>query len=278
MRRNKITRSEAKSLGLERDLKKDIYFFFIEASWKKTFFILFLAYLLSNLVFAGIYTLIPNSISTENQQTFLDGFFFSIQTMSTIGYGTLSPQGFLANIIVTIESVFGLIGVAVFTGIVFSKIARPHAKILFSDNVLISTFNGERCLSFRIGNVRGNDIVQARITVSALIDEETSEGEKIRRIYDLKLKRNFTPFFNLSWTIFHVIEENSAFNESILNDGSLRAIAITITGHDGTYSNTIYARKTYYPKDIIKDKYFVDILHDTENGLKIDYENFHTFK
>ena len=222
--------------------------------------------------------LVPNSI-TNGTNSFSDAFFFSVQTMSTIGYGTLAPNGIYSNLIVTFQAAYGLVGIAIVAGFVFAKISKPHAKILFSKQMIHSKFNGQYCLSFRIGNSRGNDIVEAKVNASALIDEKTTEGEHIRRVYDLKLKRHQTPFFKLTWNVYHPLDQESPLNGRDYNDGSLIAILVTVTGHDGTFSNTVYSRYNYLPEDIVKDKYFVDIMHEQDNGeMLIDYENFHELK
>jgi inward rectifier potassium channel len=262
----------------ERMVKRDLYYYALSTSWKKLIAVSFLVYLFSNIVFGFFYTLIPDSINDQTPD-FMQAFFFSVQTMTTIGYGALSPTGEVANILVTIEAFYGLIAVAAMTGIVFAKLSKPHAKIRFSKNLVLSKFNGELCLSFRIGNTRQNDIVEGHVNVTALLDEVTDEGEKIRRVHDLKLKREFTPFFKLTWTIFHVVDESSPlfdFDKALEN---LNAIMVTISGHDGTFSTTVYERKLYKPDEIIKDRYFKDIIQERGFGdVFIDYSKFDELK
>jgi inward rectifier potassium channel len=261
--------------GIKDNLQKDVYYYVIESSWMKVLLLFFSLYLVSNLFFASLYFLIPGSLSTGGEVTYADAFYFSVQTMATIGYGTLSPQGHLANILVTIEAAFGLIGVAVITGLVFAKISRPFAKIRFSKNAIINDFDGVPCLSFRMGNMRGNDIVEANVNVSALIDEKTSEGQIFRRIYDLKLKRSYTPFFKLSWSLFHPLDDTSPLKDFDLLQDRLEAIAITVTGHDGTFSTKVYSRHVYYPEDVVKGKYFKDIMNlEKQGNIGIYYQDF----
>ena len=254
---------------------RDIYYYVIESSWSHIFIMFFSIYLISNFLFATLYYIIPDSIHSSGPITFYDCFYFSVQTMATIGYGALSPQGHLSNILVTIEAAFGLIGVAITTGLIFAKISRPYAKIRFSQNAVINIFDGIGCLSFRIGNIRGNDIVEANVTLTALIDEKTQEGIHLRRMYDLKLQRSYSPFFNLTWNLFHPIDESSPLLQ--LNDikSSLKAIAVTVVGHDGTFSTTVYGRHVYTAKDILRDKYFKGIMYITPNGhVSINYDDF----
>lgn len=269
-------------IGVKNKFRKDIYYTFIESSWRKLIFTIFFFYILSNLVFGFIYFIIPGSINNQDHLSFYDAFSFSVQTMSTIGYGSLSPTGLISNIVVTLEAAFGIISVAIMTGLIFSKISKPHAKIFFSNKMIYSKINGLYHLTFRIGNIRGNDIVEAKVALSALIDESTVEGNEQRKVYDLKLQREYTPFFKLSWSIFHLVDESSPlFN--ILNrndaDNKLRGLAVTVSGHDGTFSSTVYARYIYDLEDIHKDKYFEDILEDLPDGrVKINYDKFNDLK
>lgn len=263
--------------GLPRDLKKDLYFNFVTSSWPMIFLVFFLFYIVSNLIFAALYMFSSGSISGAMEGSFLDAFFFSAQTMSTIGYGGLSPSGVYSNFLVVIESAVGVIMIATFTGLIFAKLSKPHAKVLFSKNLLRSLDNDAEVLTFRMGNARGNDIMEAKVSVSALFDVVSLEGQNIRKIEDLKLRRSKSPFFRMTWSIFHEIDEDSPIRK--YKEEDLRGILVTMTGHDGTYSDTIYSRHLYDPADIIRGKYFVDIMHDLPDGrMMIDYNKFHELK
>jgi inward rectifier potassium channel len=264
--------------GLPNDFKKDLYFYFVESSWYQLFIALFFVYILSNVLFAGLYLMSPDSIINATN-TFSEAFFFSIQTMSTIGYGTLAPSGFYANMIVTIEAAFGIVSVACVTGLIFAKISKPNAKILFSRNIINSPMNGKNSISFRVSNARGNDIVEASISLSALVDEVSIEGSHITRIKDLKLIRSKSPFFKLSWLVTHIIDEESPLFGIDLSSGKIITIIASLTGHDGVYSNTIYAQKNYNYNDIVKDMYFEDIMFQMPDGrVLIDYDKFNDLK
>lgn len=258
--------------------KRDFYYHLLESSWPKLIFIIISFYIIVNIIFSLIYYNIGEGISNFSG-TLMDAFFFSIQTMSTIGYGFMAPTSLATNLVVVFQSTFGLISLAGITGIIFAKISRPHAKIIFSKNILYTTINDKRVLTFRIANARGNDIVEANLNASVLIKEVTPEGESFLKIHTMKLSREKTPFFKLSWVVFHEINDDSPLQNVSIDDPCLKAIAITITGHDSTYSSTIYSRYNYNPTDIMKDRYFVDIMSEGADGeMMIDYSKFHDLK
>src|SRR5205814_3376023 len=126
---------------------------------------------------------------------FGDAFFFSVQTLSTIGYGVMSPKGVYGSAVVTFEAFVGLLGMAMASGLMFSKFARPTARVLFASKMVIAKRDGKPCLLLRVANGRGNDVVEASLRVSVLKEEVTAEGEKMRRFHDLELLRNQPPLF-----------------------------------------------------------------------------------
>jgi inward rectifier potassium channel len=261
------------------NFRKDIYFYFMEGSWSRLFLSMFVLYLLGNLFFASIYVLLPGSV-IGGQKDFISAFFFSVQTMSTIGYGSLSPGNTAGNVVVTVEAAVGLLGVALVTGLVFAKASRPQASILFSSACIRTTMNGSNVLAFRTGNARGNDIVDARLDFSVLVDTRTREGHSFRKVTDLKLVRNRTPFFRLTWLVMHVIDEDSPLHGLDLeSDETIVAYNAVIVGHDGIYGQTVYARHTWYPEDIRDGHDFVDVIETRPDGrLVVDYSRFHQTK
>lgn len=267
--------------GVPNDLKKDLYFFFLESSWSRIFLSLFSLYILVNTFFAAIYMIVPNALAENSVTSFRDAFFFSVQTLSTLGYGVLAPQSNLANLVVTFEVAVGLIGVAVVTGVIFAKITLPHAKIIFSKNILIQKVNGKDHLVLRLGNARGNDISQANVNISILIDEFSQEGEHFRKIYDLKLVRSRSPFFKMTWSVFHELDPLSSPLAKIYqtNPKDLIGVIVSVSGHDNTYGNTITAHHTYNPDLILRNHIFVDIIRELEDGRTlIDFDLFHQVK
>ncbi len=267
--------------GVPSDLKKDLYFFLMQASWTQVIVGFAFVYFLANLFFASLYLLDPMAISEGNlTNKFLNAFFFSVQTMTTIGYGAITPLSAYANVIVTLEAAFGLIATAVMTGIVYAKLSKPSAKILFSRNILFTTLDGQKVLTWRVGNVRGNNIIDANMALSALVDHTSKEGEHLRKIVNLELVRNHSPFFKFTWSASHVIDENSPlYGMDFKKDSKLLTLLATLTGHDETYSSKIYKRHNYNLEDIVKDRYFKDIIQQLPSGqMVIDYNSFHDLK
>jgi inward rectifier potassium channel len=272
-RRRDIT--EAVIKGAPASLRRDLYFYFMEGSWTRVFVAFAFLFVLGNVFFAALYALEPGAVTGGS--SFADAFFFSVQTMGTIGYGVLSPATPLANAIVTAQSALSLIGLAIVTGLVFAKASRPRASVLFSNVLVTTTLRGKRILMLRVGNARGNEVVDASLSLTVLKDEISPEGHHLRRLHDLKLVRPRTPMFTLTWTVMHEIDDDSPLSGADLDDPEQNLMFVaTLMGHDGTYNQTIYARRMYYAESIRGDHHFVDVLHQLADGrMMVDYDKFH---
>jgi inward rectifier potassium channel len=235
-------------------------------------------YLLANCIFATLYLLQPGSVAEARPGNFLDTFFFSVQTMATIGYGRLLPQTVYANILVTIEVWFGLLTLAIGTGLLFARFSRPTARVIFSRNAVIAPHNAVPTLTIRLANDRQNQIVQAEVAVSLVRWETTLEGGVFRRFHDLKLSRSRSPVFNLTFSVMHPIEPDSPL--AATTPESLAAaeaeILVAVTGYDDDMAQIVHARHTYAADEILWNHTFSDIFRPTENGQRmIDYRFFH---
>lgn len=262
------------------DLRHDLYFFLMDGGWTRVLAVFAFGYLVSNLLFASLFTLRPDSIlsAVGKPVGFAEAFYFSVQTMSTIGYGVLSPGTPYGDTLVTIEAAFGLFGVALATGFVFAKVSRPSSRILFSEPLLLTQRDGAPYLMFRAGNVRGNELIEASVSVVALFEAFTEEGEHHRRMVDVEVERSNSPLFALTWTVLHRITEESPFRE-LHETGScddLVAVTATITALDGTYGQTVHSRKSWAAGQIQSGRRFVDVLSQLPDGrLMVDYGRFH---
>lgn len=253
----------------------DVYHYLLKLSWPKFFLISITVYLLINLVFASLYFYNNNSF-TNASDSFADAFFFSVQTLSTIGYGRMAPVGLTANILVTIEVVVGMLTLAVITGLAFSRFSRPTALVLFSDVAVVTRFEGKPVLMFRMANQRSNEIVKASLTASLWRRELTPEGHKFAKLHDVKFERDTTPVFSLTWTAIHVIDEKSPLYGISPESGDRFEIIVILTGLDATFSQSIHARTSYTCDEIIWNARFTDVIFDLPDGRRaVDLTKFH---
>jgi inward rectifier potassium channel len=276
--RTKIKHYQKRLLNLLEHPIRDFYHWLWVISWAKFFFLISLFFLLINFVFAFAYFTIADGIANAKPGSFSDAFFFSVQTLSTIGYGAMYPQSVLAQILVTIEVLIGLILVTTGTGLIFARFARPQARILFSNKAVICPFDGIPTLMFRVANQRNNRIIEARIQVSLLKTQVSQEGIELRRLYDLQLLRSQSPSFRLSWLVMHPIDETSPlYGVTTTSLAQLEGtIIVILTGLDETFSQTIHSRYLYYVNDLHWSMRFVDVLYKSDDGsYTIDYQRFH---
>jgi inward rectifier potassium channel len=269
---------EVLAIGLPRPWFRDLYHFALRISWSRFLLLGIGFYIAANALFALIYLIPGDAIANARPGSFADAFFFSIQTIATIGYGVMAPATFYGNLIVAIETAFGLIFFAVATGLVFARFSRPTARVLFSRVAVIAPHNGVPTLSFRAANLRHNQILQAEVRVVLLRDEETQEGETIRRFYDLKLARERSPVFAMTFTVMHAIDRDSPLYGATAD--TLQAqnaeLILTGTGIDETIAQPVHVRTSYLPHEIMWGHRFADLFGWTEDGRRvIDYRRFH---
>ncbi len=266
-------------LGAPRRGWHDLYHGFLVLPWGAFLVSLAGFYLLLNLGYAVLFTLGPGSVHGARPGSLLDAFFFSIETMSTVGFGEMYPATLYGHVIVTLDVVTGVLLVPLAIGLMIAKFTLPVARVMFSRNVVVSPFDGMPTLMFRVANVRKNQIIEARMKVTLLRDYQTIEGYRYRRMLDLPLKRDTSPFFALSWTVMHSIDEASPFYGMESDDFRTEAMQLVavLTGIDGTSSSTVYARYDYAPRDILFDHVFEDAVEVNEDGtVRIDFRRFHT--
>jgi inward rectifier potassium channel len=256
----------------------DLYHFLLSVAWPKFLAIISLFYVLINSLFALAYLAGGDGIENARPGNFLDAFFFSVQTMASIGYGAMYPKTVYANALVTIEALLGLLGLAMATGLMFARFSLPKARVIFTKIAVITTYNGTPTLMFRVANERKNWILEAEISVTIVKNEFNQEGQMMRRFFDIPLVRNHSPLFALSWTVMHTIDENSMLYGITYEDmiDSEMEILVTLTGIDETLYQNIYARHSFVASEIHWNMRFVDIVAKTRDGRRcIDYTKFH---
>lgn len=256
----------------------DVYHSVLTCTWVQFFASIAVLYVVFNLAFAGLYLLDGHAIANARPGSFADAFFFSVQTMATIGYGQLYPQTLYGNLVVTLEVLLGMCSLALATGLIFARFSRPTARVMFSAVAIITPYDGVPTLMFRAANQRRNQILEAQVNVAVLRDQRTREGRQMRRFHDLALSRAHTPMFGLTWTVMHPIAEGSPLHgatpESLAAENA--EIVVTLSGIDGTFAQTIYARHSYVADEVLWNRRFADILGQLEDGTRvIDYRRFH---
>ncbi|GAA0719728.1 ion channel [Dokdonella soli] len=273
----KVGQVEVTKLGVPRFSPHDAYHLIMSLTWPQFFAGAITVYLLANLVFATVYFLGDHAIN--NAATFSDCFFFSVETLATVGYGNMSPATFYGHCVATLEILSGMLSMAVITSLVFARFSKPTARILFSRVAVISPYNGVPTLMLRVANQRRSYIVEAAASLVLVRDEETPDGHSLTRFYDLKLERARSPMFALSWQIMHRIDEASPLHgvtAEAIRDGDMR-LAVTLSGVDEIFAAGITARHSYSHEDILFERRFVDIFSEGDNPRHtyVDLGRFH---
>ena len=267
--------SNIKRIGLPLIRTSDTYNWLISMTWKKFLFILLIAYLIVNIFFALLYVLIgiehlKGASGITPRDHFFDAFFFSAQTISTVGYGHISPDGFLTSCLAAFESMLGLLAFALATGLLYGRFSRPTAKISYSKNMVIAPYKEGLGLMFRLANLRNNQLIEIEVQV-VLSYNESVKGKKTRRFYPLELERSKIGLLTMSWTIVHPIDESSPFHQKTaaeLADAEVE-ILVLLKAFDDTFSQTVHTRTSYKDEDIIHNARFVTIFSSDNNGQTI---------
>jgi inward rectifier potassium channel len=272
-RRRNLTVLNARRYGL-----KDLYYGLLQASWASVVAGVVVVFGLINALFGLLYWRLGG---VAGATSYLDHFFFSVHTFGTIGYGSMYPQSTASEVVMSFEAVLSLLLNAMVTGLAFAKFARPTARVLWSNVCCISDRDGVPTLMFRVANERMNHVVEANIRAAVLRSETTLEGERLRRIIDLPLVRSSSPSFILTWTVMHQITKDSPLYGLDLEGLQQRDIEIvlTLTGLDETLAQTIHARTSFLPQEVVFGARFQDVLGWTGEGERrrraLDYGHFH---
>lgn len=272
----------AERRGLSFLRSQNTYHAFLTMTWSRFFSLLIVAYFATNLLFAVAYTAAgPGALVGAEATTlggrFLESFFFSVQTLATIGYGHISPHGMLPNALVTIEALVGLLGLTLATGLLYARFSRPSARILFSENAIIAPYKGITAFEFRIANERSNELIDVEATVT-LSRNEAENAKTVRRFYPLALERRSVMFFPLQWVIVHPIDEQSPLRgvTKELLEASDAEFLILLKGTDETFSQTVHARSSYKFHEVVWGVKFKDMFNARENGkVSIDLRRIH---
>ena len=264
--------------GLSVITSLNLYHAVLSMPWSKFLSLVLLLYFCSNVFFGSLYASIgPEALVDTSgapfSSIFLTGFFFSVQTFATIGYGTIHPVGIVPNLLVTVESYYSLLANALITGVVFARFARPTSKVVFSDVAVIAPYKDITAFMFRIVNGRNNQLigVKAQVLLARLVKEN---GKPVRRFFLLELERRSVTFFPLTWTVVHPIDENSplyGLTEAEFREAESEFL-ILLSAADETFSTQVHQRSSYKPAEVRWGYKFVSIYNKMEPGEPISID------
>ncbi|MGN6666400.1 MAG: ion channel [Trinickia sp.] len=276
----RILRTGAGSIvthGMPDRTRLDLYHRALTARWPMFFAALAGFFVLLNTCFAALYSFGHAPIANQSPDGFLGAFFFSVETLATVGYGDMHPQTVYAHAIATLEIFTGMSSIALATGLIFVRFSRPRARIIFARYAVVRTLDGRPTLMLRAANARQNVILEAKARLRLMRHETKPEGYSLWRIHDLTLIREQHPIFLLGWNLMHVIDEDSPlYGETAESLAACEAsLMLMIEGADETTTQTMYGRYTWAHDDIRWQHRFVDLLHDDAHGIThIDYSKF----
>jgi inward rectifier potassium channel len=264
-------------VGAPRAPFRDYHHRFLRAPWWQAITAIVLVFLGLNAVYAGLY-LATGGVKHARPGSFADAFYFSVQTMGTIGYGDMYPMSQTANFLVVSEAVVSLILTAVATGLIFSKFSQLQARIVFTSTITITLLDGVPTMMFRLGNERGNQIVEALLHVVMIRTMHSKEGMTFYRMFDIVLVRERSQAFTRSWTAFHTIDEKSplfGMTEQEMHAEEIEFV-VSVTGTDETSLQPVHAQHRYTDKDVLWGARHADILTEHADGtIVLDLTKFH---
>jgi inward rectifier potassium channel len=270
---NKDGSANVRRKGLPFFKPHEAYSSLIYMSWGRFWTIILFFYFTINVIFASVYLLLgienltgANGLTTLDQ--FFDAFFFSAQTISTVGYGHLSPAGFATSVVAAFESMIGLLAFAMATGLLYGRFSRPSAKIIYSKNIIKAPYQNGEAYMFRLANFRTNQLIELNISLMLSINK-VENNLSIRKFIPLTLELSNINLLILSWTLVHPLNEDSPlFGLSIqeLIDGEAEFL-IMLKAFDDSFSQNVHSRTSYKPNDIVFDAKFDKIIAPDQDGV-----------
>ena len=257
--------------GASRYDWRDPYHFAVSLSWPG-FLLLFVgAELLLNLIFAALYLAQDGAVANAKPGSVADAFFFSLETLATVGYGVMAPATLYGHAVSAVEIIVGMAFVAIMTGLTFVRFSRARGKFMWAEQAVMTTHNGRPTLMIRLANGRASLLTNANARLSALIAERTSEGQFYRSIHELKLARPHLPVFPLTWTVMHTIDETSPLygcNEGRFVERDTR-LFVSVTARDMTLAAEVMDMRDYGPTAVAFGMRYADAVSRDEQGRTI---------
>ncbi len=265
-------------LGMRRFSLRDPYYLVLTVSWPEFFALAISFYIAINLCFALAYYAVPGCVANARPGVFHDVFFFSIETLATVGYGVMSPASVYGHVVASIEIISGLMSMAVITGLVFTRFSRPRSRLLFSRVAVVGNYDGNPALMLRVVNQRHGTMAEATARLTLLRGSQIESGRLLRRFLDLRLERATNPFVALSWTLIHPIDKQSPLwgvsSQDLQRDASI--LIASINGYDESISAAVMARQSYPAAAILFGHEFIDVMEQLPTGeVVLDMARFH---
>ena len=264
--------------GLPQGAWADLYYSAMVATWPQFLGALAVMFLVVNFIFASLFFLGKDPVANARPGSFADLFFFSVETISTTGYGDMHPQTLYGHSIATAEIFVSLIATAAVTGLIFARFSRPRARLIFARNPVVLSHDGVETLMIRVVNARSSFISEATAKLWLLGPSASAEGRRFVGFRPMRLLKSENPAFALSWTLFHPIDADSPLHRKSQDDGvdDQINIVVSITGIDETSSQVVHSRYVYAIADLRLDHEFVDLFHADEHGLgHVDFSKIH---
>ena len=252
----------------------DFYYIMMEMSWPVFVLLVSIVFGLLNLAFALLYAALPGAIANMMPGSVADGFFFSVETLGTVGYGNMAPVTRLGHSVAALEILVGLFFSATITGLIFARFARPRSSLIFSRVAVVGRFDGAPALIVRVASRRARPLANATAQLAWLQRTILPDGRVLRRLVTLPLLRAQNPALGLSWTLVHLLEDDSAFVAALRGDDPF-TMSLTVTGTDTLLASQSIGGYNYRREDILLDHEYVDVISDIDGIVHLDLGRFH---
>lgn len=255
-------------------IKYDVYNWTMEIRWPAFVGLVAAIFIAINVIFGLIYMALPGVIANATPGSFLDGFFFSIETLATVGYGNMAPMTHLGHSIASVEIMIGLFFTATITGLIFARFARPRDSMIFSDKAVIGDYEDKHALMIRLAPMHARPFATVDAQMSLLKRTILGDGRELAELIDLPLRRSRMAMLNLSWTLVHILDGESPVIAALNSDQPF-LLVVTVGGHDTLLARQAFGGRSYQREDVLVDHHFVDVISNRDGVVHLDMSLLH---